>query len=145
MRLVPPYSTILSMSNRGKYVTLIARQVAFSYKLGIGTTWEMSTNLLLDKPHPQTKLSLRQILLDIPSQAFINRPLRHIMDRQWRSERGVSFGFTPENESDARSITAGLIPYLRAIQDKWYLSALSSDTLAQHASSKWNSSQMMTN
>jgi hypothetical protein len=30
MRLVPPYNTILSMANKGKYATLIARQAALS-------------------------------------------------------------------------------------------------------------------
>jgi hypothetical protein len=45
MRLVPPFNTILSLANKGKYATLIARQAALSSCMGVRTTWEMSTNL----------------------------------------------------------------------------------------------------
>ncbi len=39
MRLVPPFNTILSVGNRQKYASLIARQAALNPRLGTGTTW----------------------------------------------------------------------------------------------------------
>jgi len=64
IHLVPPCYTILSMANKGKYATLIARQAALSSCMGVGTTWEMTTNLLLDRPWPSSKLTLWQILMN---------------------------------------------------------------------------------
>jgi len=107
-----PCTSIL-LGNRSKYAMWIARQAALSSQIGISTTWELSTNLILDKLHPNKGISLRQLLMSIPFQVFLQWPLFHFLNRQWRSEKGVSFGFTPENEPDARTIIAGLIPYLR--------------------------------
>ena len=58
MRLVPPFNTILSAGNRQKYASLIARQAALNSRLGTGTTWEFSTDLMIDHPEPTTGLSL---------------------------------------------------------------------------------------
>lgn len=140
MRLAPPFSTILSISNRSKYTTLIAQQAALSAKLGIDTTWELSSNLILDKSHPDSGVSLRQLLMSIPSQVFPWWPLFHILDRQWKSEKGISFGFTPKNESDACTIIAGLIPYLRDTADAWYMSSFSANAIQRHSLSKWDPS-----
>jgi hypothetical protein len=59
----------------------------------------------------------------IPSLEFPGTPLFHTIDKQWHSDNVITFGFLPENESDARTLVAGLIPFLRDTADKWYLSA----------------------
>jgi hypothetical protein len=120
MRLVPPFNTILSSSNRSKYASLIARQSSLLACLGVGSTWEFSTNLVLDHPHPVSQITLRQHLMDIKSMAFPGKPLFHCLDRQWRSETGVSFCFCPENEADARSVIAGLVPMFQDNYSAWY-------------------------
>jgi hypothetical protein len=120
MRLVPPFNTILSSSNRSKYASLIARQSSLLACLGVGSTWEFSTNLVLDRPHPVSQITLRQHLMDIKSMAFPGKPLFHCLDRQWRSETGVSFCFCPENEADARSVIAGLVPMFQDNYSAWY-------------------------
>ncbi len=93
MRLVPPFSTILSSGNRQKYSSLITRQSALNARLGTCTTWEISTNFLLDKPEPKTGLSFRQLILTLPSQVFLGTPLFHSIDKKWRSENEVDFSF----------------------------------------------------
>jgi hypothetical protein len=83
MRLVPSFNTILSSGNRQKYVSLIMRQLALNARLGTCTTWEFSTNLLLDKPEQKTGLSFRQLMLTVPSQVFPGTPLFHSIDKKW--------------------------------------------------------------
>jgi hypothetical protein len=138
MRLVPPFNTILSLANKGKYATLIARQAALSSCMGVGTAWEMSTNVLLDRPEPSSKVSLWQLLMNIPSQVFPGKPLFHSLDKQWRSENVVTFCFLPKNKADAGTMIAGLIPYIRDTHDPWYLSAFLTEAKLQHQSSRWD-------
>jgi hypothetical protein len=138
MRLVPPFNTILSTGNRQTYASLIARQSALNSRLGTGTTWEFSTNLMLDRPEPTTGHSLRDVIMAIPSQVFPGTPLFHTIDKQWRSETGVTFTFLPENDSDARSIIAGLIPFLRHTAPPWYMNMFTTEAKYRHASSKWD-------
>lgn len=138
MRLVPPFNTILSTGNRQKYASLITRQSALNSRLGTCSSWEMSTNLLLDRPHPKTGLSFRQLMLSIPSLVFPGTPLFHTIDKQWRSESTVVFTFLPENESDARSLVAGLIPFLNDTVDSWYLNMFTPEAKIRHADSKWD-------
>jgi hypothetical protein len=138
MRLVPPFNTILSTVNRQKYASLITRQSALNSRLGSSSYWEMTTNLLLDRPEPKSGISLRQIMLSIPSQVFPGTPLFHTIDKLWRSENEVVFTFLPENESDARSIVAGLIPFLTNTADPWYLNMFTQEARIRQASSKWD-------
>ncbi len=127
MRLVPPFNTILSQGNKQKYASLIARQSALNARLGTSSTWEMSTNFLIDRPEPKTGISLRQLLMSIPSQIFPGTPLFHTIDRLWQSENVVSFTFLPENDSEARTIVAGLIPFLKDTASPWYLSMFTAE------------------
>ena len=138
LRLVPPFNTILSAGNRQKYASLIARQAALNSRLGTGTTWEFSTNLMIDRPEPTTGHSFRQLMMSIPSLVFPGTPLFHTIDRQWRSENGVTFTFLPENDSEARSIIAGLIPFLRHTANPWYMKMFTTEAKYRHASSKWD-------
>ncbi len=138
MRLVPPFNTILSSGNRQKYASLITRQSALNSRLGTSSFWEMSTNLLLDKPEPKTGFTFRQLMLSIPSQVFPGTPLFHTIDKQWRSENVVVFTFLPENDSDARTIVAGLIPFLKDTADPWFLNMFTPEAKIRHAASKWD-------
>jgi hypothetical protein len=76
--------------------------------------------------------------MSIPSQVFPGTPLFHTIDRLWRSENGVTFTFLPENDSDARTIVAGLIPFLQHTADLWYMSMFTTEAKLRHVSSKWD-------
>ncbi len=95
-------------------------------------------NLMIDHLEPLTGLSLHRILMAIPFQVFSDTPLFHTIGKQWRSEDGVTFTFFPENESDARSIIAGLILFRHYTADPWYLKMFTTEANFQHASSKWD-------
>ena len=137
MRLIPPFNTILSRDNKVKFATLVARQEALNRRLAHSTTWEFATNLLLDKPSPSSGLSIRQILMKIPSTTHEGASVFHTIDKSWRDENGVTFTFVPENESEGRMYVAGLIPYLRSI-DPWYLSMFTEDARYGHRLSHWD-------
>jgi hypothetical protein len=138
MRLVPPFQTIISFSCKGKYSSLVAHQAALSSRLGTCNTWEFTTNLILDRPEPATGITLRQIIMSIPSQSFPNTPLFHTVDMMWRSDNGVTFGFLPENAADAHSFCAGLIPFLRETASPWFLRAFTEEAKVNHAANKWD-------
>ncbi len=137
MRLIPPFNTILSRDNKVKFATLVARQEALNRRLAQTTTWEFATNLLLDKPSPTTGMSIRQVLMNIPSTEYEGASVFHTIDRSWRDENGVTFTFVPENDSDGRMYVAGLIPYLRSI-DPWFLTMFTEDARNMHRLSHWD-------
>jgi hypothetical protein len=58
MRLIPPFNTVISAESKEKYGIVMARQSAFTAKLGSGTSWEFSQNLLLDHKNKDSGLSL---------------------------------------------------------------------------------------
>jgi hypothetical protein len=113
MRLIPPYQSVISAADKGKYGAVVARQSAFLSHLATGTTSEFASNLILDRPHPMLRASLHQVLMEIKSSIYPDFPVFHSIDRTWRSDSSVTFTFLPENESDARMYIAGLVPYLR--------------------------------
>ncbi len=76
--------------------------------------------------------------MSIPSQSFPNTPLFHIVDRMWRSDNGVTFGFLPENAADAHSFCAGLIPFLRETASPWFLWAFTEEAKVNHTANKWD-------
>jgi len=138
MRLVPVFSSVLSMINRMKFASCLARHVALSAGLGTCTTWEMSTNLMLDKIDPISRRSFRELMMSItPENSSI--PLFHTIDKQWWSENVVTFTFQPEHKTEARLIVAGLIPFLRDEGHKWFLRMFSTEAQQRHASSRWDS------
>jgi hypothetical protein len=106
--------------------------------LGSGTTEEFSTNLIIDHPEPTTGLSLHQIMLSVSLLVFPGTPLFHTINNQWRLENGVTFTFLSENDSEARSIIAGHIPYLCDTMDPWYIKMLTMEEKHRHISSKWD-------
>lgn len=138
MRLVPPLQTILSFSHKAKYSTLVAWQAAISTRICSGSTWELSANLVLDRPDPSSGQTLRSLLMAIPSHDFPSTPLFHTKDCKWCSTNGITFTFHPENEADARSHIAGLIPFLKETANPWYLKLFSEESKLQHATSRWD-------
>ncbi len=78
--------------------------------------------------------------MDIPSSTHKEVPVFHSIDRQWRSERVVTFTFLPDNESDARMYIAGLIPLLRASPDSWFLQFFSEEAKYNHRHNIWDPS-----
>jgi len=50
--------TILSYSHKTKYSSLVARQAAVSSRICSGSTWELTANLILDRPEPSSGLTL---------------------------------------------------------------------------------------
>lgn len=114
----------------------MARQAALSARICSGSTWELAANLTIDQVDPILQSSLRQILLSIPSQIFKDIPLLHTVDRTWQSANGITFTFHPENEADARSYIAGLIPYLKdscVTYNTWFLKQFSEEARLRQA------------
>ncbi len=138
MRLIPPYQSVISAADKGKYGAVVARQSTFLSRLATGTTSEFASNLILDRPHPVLRTTLRQVLMEIKSAAYPDFPVFHSVDRTWRSDSSITFTFLPENESDARMYIAGLVPYLRDTQDSWFLKFFTKDARARHQSSVWD-------
>lgn len=134
----PPFNTILSSGNRQKYASLIICQSALNARIGSCSTWEMPTDLLLDKLEPSSGVTFWQLMLAIPSQVFPGTLLLHSVDKLWRSENGIVFTFLPENDSDARNIVAGLVPFLKDTADSWFLKMFTPEAKIQHMSSKWD-------
>jgi len=135
MRLVPPFQSIISFNCKMKYASLVARQATLADRLCYGSTQELAANLVLDKPEPTTGLTLRQSILSIPSQIMSTKPLFHSVDRTWRSSTGITFTFIPENETDAHSFVAGLIPFIKATHSPWFIKFFSEEAQLQHLNS----------
>jgi hypothetical protein len=138
IHLIPPWQNIFAQDNKVKVGTLLARQVALNERYSHATSYEFSTNLLLDKPCPATKLSLRQILMNIKSPKFPSCSLFHTINKSYRDPKGVTFTFVPKNESDiSHMYVASLIPYLRSIHP-WYLEQFTEAAKTRHRSSVWD-------
>jgi hypothetical protein len=140
MHLIPPFQTLITFGQKAKYASLGARQAAINSRLCTGSTWELSVNLVLDKPEPENGFSLRQLILNIPSRAFPNKPLFHTVDRHWRSQTGITFTFLPENEEDARSYIARLIPFLKETASAWFMRLFPEEAKIRHLHSRWDNS-----
>lgn len=138
MRLIPPYQSVISAESKTKYGRVVARQAAFTTKLASSTTWEFSNNLLLDHKNKDSGLSLRMVLMSIPSQKFPGSPVFHSIDKTWGSDNGVTLTFIPENEEEGRMYQTGMIPYLRDAVGEWYLNAFTVEAIERHVDSIWD-------
>jgi hypothetical protein len=116
MRLIPLFQSMITFGQKAKFASMVARQLVLTARICTGSTWELAANLVLDPMEPGTGCTLRHILLEIPSTAFPNKPLFHTVDRLWRSQTGINFTFLPENEEAARSLIAGMIPFVKATE-----------------------------
>lgn len=138
MRLIPPFNTVISAESKEKYGIVVARQSAFTSKLGKATTWEFSQNLLLDHKNKDSGLSLRSVLMNIESSRYPGCPVFHAIDRAYGSDNGVTFNFLPENESEAHMYISGLVPYLRDTAGEWYLNAFTAEAVERAQDSSWD-------
>lgn len=121
LRLVPPFQSIMSFTHKTKYAALVARQAALTSKIGNASCYEFAANLILDRPAPDTRQTLRQYLLSIPSVNFPSTPMFHTVDRSFRSDTGITFSFHPENATHAHSLIAGLLCYMRDYANPWFM------------------------
>lgn len=137
MRLVPTFTSVFSSNNKGKFASCIARQDAIIKGLATCTTWEMASNLVLDRKSPSGQ-SFHQLMMSI-QHSETKLPLFHTIDKLFRSETGVVFSCRPEHNTEARDIVAGLVPMLRDEGYTWYLKLFSSDAVQRRTSSLWNS------
>ncbi len=64
----------------------------------------------------------------------------HSIDHQWRSENIIMFTVLPDNELDGRMYIAGLIPFLRAFPDSWFLDFFSKGAKYTHHHNVWEPS-----
>jgi hypothetical protein len=129
---------MITFGQKAKFASLVARQAAISARICTGSTWELAVNLVLDRPEPQEGITLRQISMNIPSKAFPSKPLFHTVDRLWWSQNGITFTFLPENEEEARSFIARLIPFLTATESPWFLKLFTKEAKLWHAQSRWD-------
>jgi hypothetical protein len=120
MRLIPPLDALSDANRQENYGAALAKQASFMAKMGKGSSWEFSSNLILDKPEPTTGLSIRQLIMAIPSSQHPNLSLFHCINCGWKEGSTVVFHFLPSNEGEARMYISGLIAYLRATALPWY-------------------------
>ncbi len=121
MQLIPPLDALSYGNKQENYGAALAKPASFVSKMGRGTSWELTSNLILDKKEPTTGISLRQIIMAIPSSNHPNYPLFHCVNKGWKEGSTIVFHFLPSNESEARMYISGLIAYLRATTLPWYL------------------------
>jgi hypothetical protein len=121
MRLIPPLDALSDANRQENYGAALAKQASFVAKMGKGSSWEFTSNLTLDKKETTSGISLRQLIMAIPSSQHPNYPLFHCVNRGWMEGSTVVFHFLPCNESESRMYISGLIAYLRATASPWYL------------------------
>jgi hypothetical protein len=109
MRLIPPLDALSGSNRQENYGAALAKQASFVAKMGKGSSWEFTSNLILDKKEPTTGIPLRQLLMAIPSSNHPSYPLFHCINKGWKEGSTVVFHFLPSNESKARMYISGLI------------------------------------
>ena len=132
IRLIPPINTIISQVSKEKYGLVVARQEALIAKLGVGTSWEFSQNLLLDHK------GRGNAIMGINSSKFQDHSVFHSIDPTWGTDNGGTFTFHPDNEAEARMYIAGLIPYIRDTFGEQYLNIFNANAVDRHSDSVFN-------
>jgi hypothetical protein len=138
MRLIPPLDALSDANRQENYGAALAKQASFVSKMGKGSSWEFTSNLILDKKEPTTGLSIRQLIMAIPSTQHPNYPLFHCVNRGWKEGSTVVFHFLPSNESEARMYISGLIAYLHATALPWYLDLFKPIARARSHGTTWD-------
>jgi hypothetical protein len=118
-----PFSDHPFLFHKGKWSALVSRQAALTSRMCTGSTWELSSNYILDRKDPGKIALPWSIIMDIPSSIFPSTPLFHSVDA--------------ENEPEARSVIAGLIPFLKELHSTWFLKFFTEEAKIRHAASKW--------
>ncbi len=121
MQLIPPLDALSDGNRQENYCAALAKQASFVSKMGRGTSWELTSILILDKKEPTMDISLRQLIMGKPSSNHPNYPLFHCVNKGWKEGSTIVFHFLPSNESEARMYISGLVAYLRATALPWYL------------------------
>ncbi len=138
MQLIPPLDALSDGNKQENYGAALAKQASFVSKMGRGTSWELTSNLILDKKEPTTGISLRQIIMGIPSSNNPNYPLFHCVNKGWKEGSTIVFHFLPSNESEARMYISGLIAYLRATTLPWYLDLFKPVACSRSHGTSWD-------
>jgi hypothetical protein len=138
MCLIPPLDALSDANRQENYRSALAKQASFVSKMGKGSSWEFTSNLILDKQEPHSGLSLRPLIMGIPSSQHPNYPLFHCVNRGWKEGSIVVFHFLSSNESEARMYISGLIAYLRATASPWYLDLFRPIARARSHGTTWD-------
>lgn len=85
-----------------------------------GPLEKFTSNLVFDEPHPESDISLRQLIMFIPSSTHPSYPLFHCVNRGRKEGSTLIFSFLPSNKSEARMYVSGIIAYLRATAPPWF-------------------------
>jgi hypothetical protein len=109
MRLIPPKDRMQNPLNADAFEVLRLCQRNFISNMKMIQTWEIAS---LHTPSPNVPISLHMALMRIPSPNFPKTQMFHCADKP--SVRApCSLWVHPLDEQFARSLVAGLIPYLR--------------------------------
>ena len=108
MRLVPEITPLMGLASRAKADKLRNRQANFVQYCMKAVSWEIAT---LDYVDTTIGHSLRQMIMTVRARNQPNLSLFHSIDAQWQGN-GHVVTFVPEFESEARTVLAGLIPFL---------------------------------
>jgi hypothetical protein len=138
MRLIPPLDALSDANCQENYGAALAKQASFVSKMGRGSSWEFTSNLILDKKEPHSGISLRQLIMAIPSSQHPNYPLFHCVNRGWKEGSMVVFHFLPSNESEARMYISGLVAYIRATASPWFLKLFKPTARARSHGTTWD-------
>jgi hypothetical protein len=87
MRLIPPLDALSDANRQENYGSALSKQASFVAKMGKGSLWELTSNLILDKKEPTTRISLRELIMSIPSTLHPNYPLFHCVNQGWKEGR----------------------------------------------------------
>ena len=108
MRLVPEITPLMGPASRAKADKLRNRQANFVQYCMKAVSWEIATLVFVDATIGH---SLRQMIMTIRARHRPNLSLFHSVDAQWQGN-GYVVTFVPEFESEARTVLAGLLPFL---------------------------------
>lgn len=109
MRLMPELAPHTSPILRTKVERLWLRQAHFNNGMIKALYWDAAA---LDFPDPTHSTTLRQLVMQIPVSDSPSPRLIHSIDKN-KAGQGYIVTFLPSHESEARTILAGLLPYLR--------------------------------
>jgi hypothetical protein len=140
MRLIPPLDALSDTNRQENYGAALSKQASFVAKMGKGSSWELTSNLTLDKKEPTTGISLKELIMSIPSSLHPNYPLFHCVNRGWNEGSTMVFHFLPCNKSEARMYISGLIAYIRATALPWYLELFKPVARSRSLGTTWDPS-----
>jgi hypothetical protein len=94
MRLIPPLDALSDANRQENYGAALAKQASFIAKMGKGSSWKFTSNLILDKQEPTTGLSIRQLLMAIPSSIKSKISIIPLCQPRLERQEHSSFSFS---------------------------------------------------